>query len=280
MFIKPTNKAPRGFTLIELLVVIAIIALLISILLPIVSKAKQAAMTVKCAANLRAQGQALMLYTQQTGYYPACYFNNNWKDPYVFIWPTRLRNMLKGNQDVFYCPASDPRCRWNIASKGPVLLAKDIHFGFGYRVGERLLIDGIWFSYGYNLWGPGQNTPTFGNPPYGRLSFRGLGFRVNSAHDSDAGQPRATWVKTPSEMIAIADSVSDGIADFEVCGQNTLLNPPGRLHNGGANVLFCDGHVQLYRQEELLFDPNPVKFMQMSGRDLQIRLMWTIDHTP
>ena len=29
---------------------------------------------------------------------------------------------------------------------------------------------------------------------------------------------------------------------------------PGRVHGGGANVLFCDGHVTWYRQEDLIVD--------------------------
>jgi prepilin-type N-terminal cleavage/methylation domain-containing protein/prepilin-type processing-associated H-X9-DG protein len=106
-----TTRPRRGFTLIELLVVIAIIAILASMLLPALARARDKGKSAKCQSNLRQLGLAAMLYDEDHQVYPIGWPGDMLNLPQPPIWYRQLQPYLGrttnvSGQGVFICPSS------------------------------------------------------------------------------------------------------------------------------------------------------------------------------
>ena len=217
----PPDFRPRlqtAFTLIELLVVIAIIAILASMLLPALSKAKAAGLSAACKSNLHQIGIALKLYTDEFKNYPlAATFEAAPVVKNYVLWDTKLLPLVSGNRDVFACPANNSASKWTNSVGWPTPN----------------------YSYGYNMVGTGRY------PGAGASLGLDGGFSSRTTSTVYLSEHQVT---TPSDMIAVADvKMHTGGDDFDlddIFPINLLAELSPARHNQGANTVFCDGHVE------------------------------------
>lgn len=250
-----------GFTLIELLVVVAIIAILASLLLGAVSKARSSADLAVCRNNLRQVGIALHMYASETEHYPSFELGPEpgWIAkllPYVRLErlvPLMWQSHSALSNTIFSCPGFD---------KMPGSYQENFSSAFGYNSGGQLARGNL-----------------------------GLGGDILEKSGQFFIKPvREDAVVSPSRMIAMGDSSIMSppgqtnninppyVIGLEWLGRVSSLNPIGssaadpyyrKRHRGERwNTVYVDAHTETWRAEKLFDAKNPGVLMRWN-RDAQ-----------
>lgn len=211
----------KGFTLIELLVVIAIIAILAAILFPVFAQAREKARQSTCLSNCKQIGLSVIMYTDDYDEtYPARIDNDPNFGGKMQSVPTELYPYCK-NWKIFTCPS------------------KPAHWGYSMPQSKGILNspDGSLINYNYHYAFNARFIPIINGATGAAL--KGTGIVAVGSVD----QP-STWT-----MMFELGEVNSNITpeDMRWTAEALGLSDKLRIHNGGANYTFADGHAKFFK---------------------------------
>ncbi len=260
-------RANSALTLTELLVVIAIIGILAALLLAAVSQAKARAQRIQCVNNVRQLGIALQEFRTDNNSYPT------FLDPSDHSENRYWKNALGYEMGIHTNTGYFPKGVWHCPNAHrPLNAVWNSHPEAGYD------------DYGYNVNGLGRWVST--NNSLG-LAQHWLSHLLNTS-PAPTLRVSESQIVSPSEMFAMGDSffgspsiIVDGVPIFGRANEDWVssfgyeFSDPESTkrsqarHQGKANVVFCDGHVE---------SPT-LKFLFEDTSD-QALSRWNHDHLP
>jgi prepilin-type processing-associated H-X9-DG protein/prepilin-type N-terminal cleavage/methylation domain-containing protein len=209
------GKKISAFTLTELLVTIAVIAILAALLLTAVSQAKAKAQKIQCVNNLHQLGIGLHNFLANNRGYPVLVSLGNGDNVGLWFDHIELNGLEISNPNIYATNYYLTKGVWHCPSaKWSNLSSNEIPISYGYN------------AYGLNV-----------GADLGLAGHFGQQRKVTPIAESE--------VINPSDMMAIGDCFT-GSSMLERTNLNSLLKYGNTLsrHQGRANVVFCDGHVE------------------------------------
>ncbi len=242
----------KGFTLIELLVVIAIIALLLSILMPSLKKAKEQARRLVCRNNVKQFGLANAIYATQ---------HDGWYIPFLgsgyLQWFT--------NPEMLDIMAINPGDVGVDSSTGKFVFSLSEDFkcpSDRRRDGKGIFDDGgarIEISYGYNIMGLMSRSTVPWDP--GHNGFKSSKMKRPAAYIAFAdGTCDALWYAASDYTLywdPLPEEYRDWAGLLPITGYVNPWNKVSYRHDEGANIAFFDGHTEYLKKEVIYKKTDP-----------------------